>query len=102
MASVVAMKVFGTVMTASPAATPAAESANLSASVPLPTPTQKRVSQNAANSRSKPSTIGPPMKPAVLSASWKAATSSSFNSAWGVTKSRKGIFASFVIFKSLE
>ena len=39
-ASVVAMNVFGTVTTASPAPTPAAIRANRSASVPLPTPTQ--------------------------------------------------------------
>ena len=65
-ASVVAMNVFGTVTTVSPGFTPAAISANRSASVPLPTPTQCRAPQNSAKSRSNPSTIGPPMNPAVL------------------------------------
>ena len=45
--------------------TPAAVNANRSASVPLFTPTQYFASQNSANSRSNPSTAGPPMNPAV-------------------------------------
>ena len=52
-ASVVAMNVCGTVTTMSPAWTPAAISANRTASVPLLTPTQCAVSQNLANSRLK-------------------------------------------------
>ena len=64
-ASVVAMKVCGTVTTMSPGCTPAAVSAKRTASVPLATPTQYFESQYAANSFSKFSTIGPPTKPAV-------------------------------------
>jgi hypothetical protein len=81
MAATVAMNVFGTVTTVSPGRTPAARSANRSASVPLPTPTASRVPVNSANSRSKPSTIGPPMNPAVRSADRNTATSSSSSSA---------------------
>ncbi len=61
-ASVVAMKVFGTVTTVSPLPMPAAIRAKRRASVPLPTPTQCSVPQKAANSFSKPSTSSPPMK----------------------------------------
>ena len=45
-ASVVAMNVFGTVTTMSPDRIPSAMMANRKASVPLPTPTQNRDSQN--------------------------------------------------------
>src|SRR5438105_2044096 len=60
MASVVAIKVFGTVITVLPGCTPAAIRANRSASVPLPTPTQYWTPQNRANSCSNSSTISPP------------------------------------------
>ena len=76
MASAVAINVFGTVTTASPGQTPAATSANLKASVPLPTPTQCWLSQYRANSRSKSSTIEPPTNPALLRALRKIDTSS--------------------------
>ena len=58
MASTVAMNVCATVTTASPGPTPAAISANRTASVPLATPTQYFVPQKAANSRSNASTCG--------------------------------------------
>ena len=53
--------------------TPAAISANRTASVPLATPTQYFVPQYSANSRSKPSTCGPPMNAAERTASRNAA-----------------------------
>src|SRR5437870_597152 len=90
MASVVAMKVFGTVTTVSPGCTPAAIRANRKASVPLPTPTHCCVPQNCAKSRSKSSTIRPPTNPAVFRALRKTDTNSSSNSRWGVTRSMKG------------
>src|SRR5438309_4489262 len=90
MASVVAMKVFGTVTTVSPGCTPAAIRANRKASVPLPTPTQCCAPQNCAKSRSKSSTIRPPTNPAVFRALRKTDTNSSSNSRWGVTRSMKG------------
>ena len=61
----------GMVTTTSPSFTPAAISAKRSASVPLLTPMEKRVSQNSAKSFSNPSTAGPPIKPAVRSAERK-------------------------------
>ena len=67
-ASVVAMNVFGTVTTTSPDFTPAAMSANRSASVPLLTAAEHFASQKSAKAFSKSSTIGPPMKPAVRKA----------------------------------
>src|SRR2546425_6701390 len=91
MASVVAMKVFGTVTTVSPGCTPAAIRANRKASVPLPTPMQHCVPQNSANSRSKSSTILPPTNPAVFRALLKTDTNSSSSSRWGVTRSKKGM-----------
>src|ERR1035441_10643191 len=91
MASVVAMNVFGTVNTMAPGPMPAAIRAKRRASVPLPTPTQCWVVQYAAKSRSNSSTMGPPMNPAVSRARLKTADSSSFSSAWRVTRSRKGI-----------
>ena len=61
MASVVAIKVLGTVMTSSPGPTPVAMRAKRRASVPELTPMQYLLSQKAANSSSKPATLGPPM-----------------------------------------
>src|SRR2546428_1132789 len=90
-ASVVAMKVFGTVTTVSPGCTPAAIRANRKASVPLPTPTQFCTPQNCAKSRSKSSTILPPTNPAVFRALLKTDTNSSSSSRWGVTRSKKGM-----------
>ena len=78
MASVVAMKVCGTVTIISPCPIPAAMKAKRSASVPLFTPTQYLLSQYAANSFSKSSTIGPPMNPALLKAFSTTASSSAF------------------------
>src|SRR2546427_740913 len=91
MASVVAMKVFGTVTTVSPGRTPAAIRANRKASVPLPTPTHCCTPQNCAKSRSKSSTIRPPTNPAVIRALRKTDTDSSSNSRWGATRSKKGM-----------
>ena len=76
MASVVAMKVLGTVTTASPGPTPAAMRAKRRASVPEPTPMQYRLSQKAANSSSKPATWGPPMNMPAAMASVTAGTTS--------------------------
>src|SRR5207249_536422 len=90
-ASVVAMKVSGTVTTVSPARTPAAMSAKRNASVPLAIPTQNGASQNSAKSRSNSRTTGPPMKPAVSSAVSNTERSSSRNSRCTVTRSRNGI-----------
>src|SRR6267378_265572 len=92
MASVVAMKVCGTVITISPRSMPAAMKAKRSASVPLFTPTQNFVSQNRAKSRSNSSTVGPPMKPALLNAFFTTANDSSSSSLCGVTRSRNGTF----------
>src|SRR5437870_6612389 len=92
MASAVAMKVLGTVTTMSPGATPAAISANRSASVPLPTPMQCFVSVNFAKSSSNFSTIGPPTNPAVSSAALKTDTSSSSSSRCCMMRSTSGIF----------
>src|SRR4030067_446388 len=100
MASVVAMKVLGTVITVSPCLTPAAIRANLSASVPLATPIQYCASQKAAKSFSKPSTLGPPMNLPVLKASLKTPINSSSNSIWGVTRSRNGTSLLLLIFYS--
>src|SRR6267378_1143615 len=91
MASVVAMNVFGTVITTSPGCTPAATSAKRNASVPLPTPTQCDVPQNFANAVSNCCTISPPMKPAVSSARRNTATSSLSSVRCGLTRSRNGI-----------
>src|SRR5690348_9215521 len=102
MASVVAMNVFGTVITASPAATPAACKANRRASVPLPTPTQYFAPQNSANSRSNLSTVGPPMNPAVDSARWNAATNSCSSCACGVIRSRNGTTVLFIFSPLLQ
>src|SRR3972149_5549792 len=85
-ASVVAMKVRGTVTTVSPRWTPAAMSAKRRASVPLAMPTQKRDSQNWAKSRSNSWTMGPPMNPAVSRAALKTESRSS-------RRSRKGTAA---------
>src|SRR6267143_1382198 len=95
-ASVVAMNVFGTVTTMSPDRIPAAMSANRKASVPLPTPTQNRDSQNLAKSSSNPCTIGPPINAAVLSAVLRMSTNSSCSPRWTVTRSRKGTFSSLM------
>src|SRR6266576_3910347 len=95
-ASVVAMKVCGTVTTMSPGATPAAIKAKRSASVPLLTPTQNCASQNSANSRSNSSTIGPPMNPAVAKVFFTTASNSVSSSWCGVTRSRNGTIAVFV------
>src|SRR6267143_3725275 len=92
MASVVAMNVWGTVITISPDSMPAAIKAKRNASVPLFTPTQNFASQNRANSRSNSSTIGPPMKPALLKAFFTTANNSSSSSLCGVTRSRNGTF----------
>ena len=90
-ASVVAINVFGTVTAMSPSPMPAAISANRSASVPLPTPIHWDTSQNAANSRSNASTIGPPINPAVSRAELKTPSNSSRSSLCGVTRSKNGI-----------
>ena len=60
MASAVAMKLLGTVMTSSPGPTPRASRLSQRASVPLPTPSACRVWQKAANSVSNRATNGPP------------------------------------------
>ena len=60
--------------------TPAAINAKRNASVPLLTPTQYFVLLKAANSRSNPSTIGPPMKPALRTPFFTTASSSSWSS----------------------
>src|SRR5271154_591136 len=99
-ASVVAIKVCETVTTVSPCFTPAAIKAKRTASVPLASPTQYRVSQNLANSRSNSSTIGPPTKPAVRRTFWHTARSSASSSTCGVTRSRKGIFSLLDMFWS--
>src|ERR1035437_2418188 len=92
-ASVVAINVCGTVTTASPGLTPAAISANLNASVPLPTPTQWRASQNNANAVSNLSTAGPPTKLAVSRTPLNAATNSSLISWCCVTRSKNAILS---------
>src|SRR3989449_9344407 len=91
MASVVAMKVNGTVTTVSPGWTPAATSARRRASVPLAIPTQNCESQNSEKSRSNSCTTGPPMNPAVSRAVSKTDRSSSRSSRCTVTSSRNGI-----------
>src|SRR5882762_10372817 len=97
MASVVAMNVCGTVITISPRSMPAAMKAKRSASVPLFTPTQNFASQNRANSRSNSSTMGPPMKQALLNAVFTTANNSSSSSLCGVTRSRNGTFVGLAI-----
>ena len=59
------MKVWGTVTTTSPVFTPLAMMAKRKASVPLLTATENLVSQNVAKAFSNPSTMAPPMKPAL-------------------------------------
>src|SRR5882762_677761 len=97
MASVVAMNVWGTLITISPGSTPAAMKAKRRASVPLFTPTQNFASQNRANSRSNSSTMGPPMKPALLNAFFTTANNSSSSSLCDVTRSRNGTFVGLAI-----
>ena len=60
-AAIVATKVNGTVITSSPAPTPAASSERWSALVPLLTPIASEVWQNLAKSSSKAVTAGPRM-----------------------------------------
>src|SRR5580704_40029 len=96
-ASVVAMNVCGTVRTISPAWIPAAIKAKRSASVPLFTPTQYFASQYSANSFSRPSTSGPPMKPAVVITLLHTSSNSPSSSRCMVTRSTKGTAASCVI-----
>src|SRR5947208_1452459 len=92
-ASVVAMNVLGTVTTTSPGCTPAAIRANRSASVPLPTPTQCVVPQNAANASSNCCTMGPPTKLAVARV-WRNTAESSFSrSRCARIRSRNGILS---------
>jgi hypothetical protein len=62
MASIVAVNTFGAISTTSPGLTPAPVRTSLKASKPLLTPRQYRVPQCRAASRSKSSTIEPPMK----------------------------------------
>ena len=91
------MNVLGTVTTKSPCPIPAAMSAKRSASVPLLTPTQSLTPQNAANSFSKESIIGPPINPAVSSAAVKTSTKSSRSSRCGATRSKNEIRLSSLI-----
>ena len=100
MASVVAMKVFGTVTTIDPFLTPAAIRANRTASVPLATPTQCPGSAEVAKSRSKPSTMGPPMKPPVFRAAGKDLAQLFFQLRMGSYQVQKGILP-FVISLSI-
>ena len=96
MASVVAKKVSGTVTTVSPGLTPAATRASRSASVPLAIPTQNRLPENSAKSRSNSCTMGPPMKLAVSSAVSNTERSSSRSSRCTVTRSRKEILSAII------
>src|SRR5574337_610213 len=90
------MKVFGTVRTVSPRFTPDAMSANLSASVPLPTATECFVLQWSAKSLSNVSTGGPPMNLPSLRASLTRPIISSSSSRFGETRSRNGILRLFI------
>ena len=71
-ASAVAMKVSGTVITSSPGPIPSPSRATQRASVPLPTPAANCVPQNAANSFSNWATNGPPAKAVLSSTCWIA------------------------------
>ena len=73
MASAVAMKELGTVMTSSPCPMPMARRQSHSASVPLPTPMASLQSQKAANSFSNWATKGPPAKAVLSKTCWMAA-----------------------------
>ena len=92
MASAVAMKVEGTVITSSASPTPRASRASQMASVPLPTPTAYLEPQKAANDFSNFSTKGPPAKAVLSITSLMAAFTSSFIGANCAFKSRKGTF----------
>src|SRR2546428_332883 len=76
-AEVVGMQVDAAGTTVSRDCTPAAIRATRPAAVPPPPRPQYCTPQNAANPRSKPSTIGPPTNPAVLRAILNTDTSSS-------------------------
>src|SRR5258708_26155671 len=67
------------------------------AEVQLFTRTQKFASQTCASSRSNSSTMGPPMKPALLNAVFTTANNSSSSSLCGVTRSRNGTFVGLAI-----
>jgi len=92
MASAVAMKVEGAVMTSSASPMPRASRASQIASVPLPTPAQYFASQKAANSFSNRSTKGPPAKAVASRTASIAVFTSSLIGANCAFKSRKGTF----------
>ena len=89
----VAMNVFGTVMTTSPGPIPAAIRANRKRiGAAADTDAIAATSQNSAKSRSNSSTIGPPMNPAVSKAVSENVDAAPLSAPrCGVTRSRNGI-----------
>ena len=94
-ASAVAMKVLGTVITSSPSPTPMARRISPRASVPLPTPMAWRTPQNSANSASKRSTNGPPEKAVASSTCWMASPISPRMDSYCAFRSTNGTFMSW-------
>src|SRR5580658_1548397 len=92
MASAVAKKEFGVVITSSPHCTPSASRPKCSAAVPLLSATQCRVPQKSANSRSKASTSSPCTNAEFWQTRSSAGRISSRNSAYSAFRSRKGTF----------
>src|SRR5208282_5986501 len=93
-ASAVAMKVFGVVMTSSPCCTPSASNPRCKAAVPLLRATQCFAPQNSANSRSKASISSPWTKADFSQTRSSAGRISSRSPAYSALRSRKGTFTS--------
>ena len=89
-ASAVAMKVLGTVMTSSPGPTPSASSAIQRASVPLPTPTHSVHPQKGAKAFSNSATKGPPAKAVLSITACRAEWISGLMASYWAFRSRKG------------
>ena len=90
MASAVAMNVFGTVITSSPAPMPNPSRDSHSAEVPLLTPAANSHPQYAANWVSNSATKGPPAKAVLSSTRNRADTTSSRMDAYCAFRSRSG------------
>src|SRR3984885_15530993 len=92
MASAVAKKKFGVVITSSPDCTPSASRPKWSAAVPLLSATQCLTPQKSANSRSKGSTSSPCTNDELRQTRSSAGRISSRNSAYSDCRSSNGIF----------
>src|SRR5690348_1849959 len=92
MASAVAMKVLGLVMTSSPEPTPAASKARCRALVPEFSATQCLASQNSANSFSKEATSAPRQKAVLRQTRSSASRISSRRAAYCGFRSKYGTF----------